>query len=143
VQIRKGMKNNAINNKAYEKVIEEKNVPLKSNLDITNKNLKTVIIRKAKKMNEFENIKSEYILKDIFSFLSEKKKLEIIIYNKHLQKNLNINIENYKRIKGIYREGERNGKRKEYNISTKHIAFKGEYLNGEINGKGKNINIVN
>ena len=48
-------------------------------------------------MNEFENMKSEkkfensieslYILKDIFSFLSEKRKLKILIYNKHLQKN--------------------------------------------------------
>jgi len=62
-------------------------------------------------MNEFENIKSEknieksieslYILKKIFSFLSEKQKLKIIIYNKHLQKNLDVNIEDYKK-KGGY-----------------------------------------
>ena len=48
-------------------------------------------------MEEFENIKSEknigksieslYIFKDIFSFLFEKQKLKIIIYNKDLQKN--------------------------------------------------------
>ena len=98
-------------------------------------------------MNEFENIKSEknieksikslYILKDIFSFLSEKQKLKIIIYNKHLQKNLDINIENYKRIRGIYREGERNGKGKEYDISSNIMIFEGEYLNGKKNGKGK------
>ena len=51
--------------------------------------------KQKKKMNEYENIKSEkviesiksiYVLKDIFSFLSEKRKLEIIIYNKNLQK---------------------------------------------------------
>ena len=79
---------------------------------IANDNLsnKTGIITKAKKMNEFENIKSEYNIKDIFSFLSEKKKLKIIIYNKDLQKKLDINIENYKNLRGIYREGEKNGK---------------------------------
>ena len=99
---------------------------------------------KDKKIEEFENIKSEkkigksiqslYILKDIFSFLSEKKKLEIIIYNKELQKILDINIEDYKKIRGIYRVGERNGKGQEYNISTDHRIFDGEYLNGKRNG---------
>ena len=77
-------------------------------------------------MNEFENIKSEikigksiqslYVLKDIFSFLSEKQKLKILIYNKNLKKKLDINIEDYKRISGIYKEGDKNGKGKEYNI---------------------------
>ena len=98
-------------------------------------------------MNEFENIKSEkkiensidsvYILKDIFSFLPEKRKLKILIYNNHLQKKLDINIKDYKRIRGIYREGERNGKGKEYDISTSLIIFRGKYLNGKRNGKGK------
>jgi len=98
-------------------------------------------------MNEFENIKSEknieksiaslYILKDIFSFLSQKQKLKIIIYNKHLQKKLDINIEYYKKISRIYKEGGRNGKVKEYIISTNIMIFEGEYLNGKRNGKGK------
>jgi len=45
-------------------------------------------------MNEYDNIKheiniiksieSKYILRDIFSFLPEKLKLNIIIYNKYL-----------------------------------------------------------
>ena len=100
-------------------------------------------------MDEFENIKSEtnieksikslYILNDIFSFLSERQKLKIIIYNKHLQKELEINIENYKKISGIYKEGERNGKGKEYIISNDIITLVGEYLNRGRNGKGKNI----
>ena len=57
-------------------------------------------------MNEFQKIKYEiniekaieslYVLKDIFSFLSEKQKLNIIIYNKYLQ---NIfEIDQYKRL---------------------------------------------
>ena len=96
-------------------------------------------------MEEYENIKSEknikqiskYVLKDtLFSFLSEKKKLEIIIYNKDLQKKLDINIGNYKRISIRYRVGERNGKGKEYNYDD-ILLFEGEYLNGKRNGKGK------
>ena len=31
------------------------------------------------------DIKSDYILKDIFSYLNEKQKLKTIIYNKKLQ----------------------------------------------------------
>ena len=84
------------------------------------------------------SIESLYILKYIFSFLSEKRKLNIIIYNKHLQKMLDTNIENYKRIKGIYRKGGKNGKGKEYNYDLYGgFKFKGEYLNGERNGEGK------
>ena len=98
-------------------------------------------------MEEIENIKSEknirksieslYIFKDIFSFLCEKQKLKIIIYNKDLQKKLDITFEDYKRIRGIYREGERNGKGKEYYISNNIMIFEGEYLNRKRNGNGK------
>jgi len=100
-------------------------------------------------MEKYENIKSEknirksiskYVLKDIlFSFLSEKQKLEIIIYNKDLQKKLDINIEDYKRICQRYRVGERNGKGKEYkyNKLSNIMIFEGAYLHGKRNGKGK------
>ena len=74
-------------------------------------------------MNEFQNIKSEiniekevkslYIIKDILSFLYENLKLNIVIYNKQLQKKLDINIKDYKRRSRIYKEGKRNGKGKE------------------------------
>ena len=66
--------------------------------------------------------------KNIFSFLSEKQKLNIMFYNKHLQKKFDINIEDYKRISGRYKVGERNGKGKEYDISTDVMLFEGEYL---------------
>ena len=98
-------------------------------------------------MEEYESTKSEknieksiskYILKNIlFSFLFEKQKLKIIIYNKDLQNKYDINIENYKRISKRNRIGERNGKGKEYNISSNIMIFEGEYLNGKRNGKGK------
>ena len=50
-------------------------------------------------MEELEKIKSEknilsigkYILKEMFSFLSEKQKLQIIIYNKECQKKIKYN----------------------------------------------------
>jgi len=71
-------------------------------------------------MNEIKNkkyeidigksIKSMYILKIIFTFLSEKQKLNLINYNKHLQKQFGLNIEDYKKMNGIYKEGGKNGK---------------------------------
>ena len=78
-------------------------------------------------MAEFENIKSKtnlkdikssYIIKKIFSFLYEEQKLKMIIYNKELQKNYLIDIEDYKEISGKYKLGEKNGKGKEYIINT-------------------------
>jgi len=92
------------------------------------------IIKSEKNIGK--SIDSLYILKYIFSFLAEKRKLNIIIYNKDLQKKIDINIENYKRIKGVYRKGEKNGKGKEYDILTNNLLFEGEYLNGIRNGKG-------
>ena len=47
--------------------------------------------------NFVESIKSSYVLKWVMSFLSEKQKLEMIIYNKQLQNILDVNIEEYKK----------------------------------------------
>jgi len=82
----------------------------KANKIINNQEFENIISGK----NIGKSIDSLYILKYIFSFLSEAQKLKIIIYNKNLQKKLDINIENYKRIRGIYKRGERNGKGKEF-----------------------------
>ena len=43
------------------------------------------------------NIKSNYILKQIFNNLSEKKKLQIIKYNKNIQEKINKSIDDYKK----------------------------------------------
>ena len=91
---------------------------------------------KSKRNNK--PIKSSYIIKTILSFFNEKQKLDIIIYNKELQKKCLVNIEDYKKISLKYRIGERNGKGKEYIKYTKRLIFEGEYLNGKRNGKGKN-----
>ena len=80
------------------------------------------------------DINSSFIIKNIFSFLSKEQKLSIIIYNKDLQKKLNINIEDYKIVEGIYKVGDRNGKGKEYD-EYGNLIFEGEYLKGKRNGK--------
>ena len=82
-------------------------------------------------------MKSKYILDKIFLFLVEKKKLKIIIYKKYLQKSLDIKLENYKKVSGIYKIDGINGKGKEYSLNTNRLIFYGEYLNGRRNGKGE------
>ena len=64
------------------------------------------------------DIKSFYIIKKIFSFLYKEQALNMILYNKELQKKLLISIEDYRRIKLKYRIGEKNGKGKEYDLIT-------------------------
>ena len=86
------------------------------------------------------DIKSSYIIKEIFSFLHERRKLDVIIYNKQLQEILHIDIEDFKQISGKYKIGEKNGKGKEYLLKTNKLIFEGEYLKGKRNGKGKEYN---
>ena len=88
-----------------------------------------------------DDIKSSYIIKEVFSFLKEKNKLNIIIYNRELQKIIGVDIEDYKKIDGKYKTGLKNGKGKEYLLNTKILIFEGEYLNGKRNGKGKEYTI--
>ena len=90
--------------------------------------------------SNINSIKSPYILKKVFSFIDEKRKLNMIIYNKELQKKLGIDIEEYKKKSGKYKIGEKNGKGKEYILNTDKLIFEGEYLNGKRNGKGKEYN---
>ena len=45
---------------------------------------------------EFENLKSDFIFKKIISFVKRNKSLNIMKYNKKLQKRLNININDYR-----------------------------------------------
>ncbi len=67
---------------------------------------------------KLRDIKSPFIIKKIFSFLSEKKLLYLIIYNKELQKIFSVDIKDYIKISGKYKIGEKNGKVREYNIKT-------------------------
>ena len=84
------------------------------------------------------NVKSSYTLKRVLSFLYEKKRLNLIIYNKKIKRKLGINIDKYKSISGKIIIGERNGNGIEYKLGINNtIIFNGEYLNGKKNGKGK------
>ena len=93
-----------------------------------------------KEKKYLEDIKSSYIIKQIFLYLKEEQKFNLVTYNKQLQKKIGIDIEDYKTISGKYKIGERNGKGKEYDIYNDEIIFEGEYINGERNGKGKEYN---
>ena len=85
----------------------------------------------------FENIKSSYFIKIIFSFLNEKTKLKLLKYNKCLQNNININLINYKIFSGRYIVYEENGNIKEYSSYDNVMIYEGEYSSGDRNGKGK------
>ena len=52
--------------------------------------------------NEFDNVKSNYFLMKIFDMMKKSKSLEIMKYNKKLQKRLNLSINNYKEYSQIY-----------------------------------------
>ena len=114
-------------------------------------------------MDGFGNIKNKinikdinsFIIRNIFSFLSARKKLNIIKYNKLLHNIFSVDIKDFKKISYKYKIGGKNGKgkeyfllnmqifegkngkRKEYLIETNILIFEGEYLNGKRNGKGK------
>ena len=83
-----------------------------------------------------DKIKSTFLLKEIFSYLDDNKKLEIIKYSKQSQKRMKVNINDYKNISQSYKIGEKNGMGKEY-YKNGNLKYKGEYLNGKRNGKGK------
>ena len=44
----------------------------------------------------FGNLTNDYFLIRLFGYLSEKKSLDIMKYNKKIQKRININVNNYK-----------------------------------------------
>jgi len=46
--------------------------------------------------NQLKNVKSHYIIQIIFEYMTERKSLETIRYNKSIQKRINININHYK-----------------------------------------------
>ena len=89
-----------------------------------------------KEIKYLRYINSDYIKKDLFSFLDENKKLSKIIYNKKFQKIIGVNLEYYKKISGKNREVDKSGNGREYLLNTNKMIFEGTYLNGKKNGKG-------
>ena len=51
---------------------------------------------------KFKNLKSDFFIYKVFDILTKIKSLEIIKYNKNIQKRLNISINNYKEYSEIY-----------------------------------------
>ena len=85
-----------------------------------------------------KNIKSNFILREkIFSMLLNSKKLDLVCYNKALQKSLCLNIENYKRESRKIIKGDRNGYGKIILVDENILLFEGQYSNGKKNGYGK------
>ena len=84
-----------------------------------------------------KNILSMYFKINIFSYLEERVKLQIIKINKNIQNKLNISILNYKLFSKKYIKFFSNNISKEYSINSDKLIFEGEYLNGKRNGKGK------
>ena len=80
-----------------------------------------------------------FIYKITFPYITEKKKLSLITYNKAIQNNFGIFLINYKIMSNKYIIIDKNGKGKEYNIDN-DLIFEGEYLNRKRNGKGKEYN---
>ena len=88
----------------------------------------------------WRKIKSLLILKKIFNQIDYDKKLITIVYNKKIQKKLGINIIDYWRLSGRYKEEEENGQIKIFNSYDHHLLFKGHYSNRQKNGIGEEYN---
>ena len=86
-----------------------------------------------------EHIKAEFFKKQLLLFLNEKRKLQLIKYNKNFQNKMGINIINYRTLSGRYIIYESKNKGKEYTSIGNTLIFEGEYLHGERNGYGKEI----
>ncbi len=91
-------------------------------------------------INLKRDIKSSYNLNKIFSFLDQRLKLNIIIYNKQIQNIIGVNIQDYKNLSGRHKRGGKNGNGTEYILNTNNMIFNGEYINGKRNGRGNEYN---
>ena len=92
----------------------------------------------SEKTNKLLIIKSTFILKRLFSLLVAIKKLDLIIYNKILQRKLLIGIDDYKKESGKIIIGKRNGLGKEYGWNNA-LMFEGGFKNDyRWNDKGYN-----
>ena len=82
-------------------------------------------------------MKLSFFIKFIYSFIEEAQKLKLVRYNKTMQNNLDLSIINYKLFSGKNVIYEPKGIGKEYNGFDDKLRFEGEYKNGQRNGKGK------
>ena len=83
-----------------------------------------------------QKIRSTYFYKKIFIHIDDKIKLDLLKYNKSLQKQLDISLNDYRIFSGKYIIYEGKGKGKIYNGYSHKLIFEGELLNGKKNGIG-------
>ena len=129
----KSLENAKINN------IKKENINHIKSLNKDNeKNLNEIkSLEKSEYVNLKLQVKSKFMIEQIFQYLNEKERLLLLRYNKYYQKILGINIESYMKISGKIKLGEKNGYGKEYDLSFSKLIFKGYYKNGKRNGKGE------
>ena len=75
-------------------------------------------------------VKSLYFSINIFTYIDERRKLNLIKYNKALQKILHINIFNYKLLSEKYIINQSKDIYKIYNVVDDFLLFEGNYING-------------
>ena len=66
----------------------------------------------------------------MFTYINEKRKLNIIKYSKALQKILNIKLFNYRVLSGKYIINQEKDNWKIYNLIYDNLEFEGNYING-------------
>ena len=88
-----------------------------------------------------KNIQSEFFIRKLFSNIYEDRKLKLVIYNKAIQKIIEISLINYKFMSGKYVVLELDGQGKEYNSYNDKLIFKGEYLKRKRHGKGEEFDV--
>ena len=84
----------------------------------------------------WRKIKSIFILKKIFINVENTKKMNIIVYNKKIQRKMGLNITDFMRFSGRYRV-EEDDKIKDYSSYDHRLLFEGQYANRKRNGDGK------
>ena len=126
----------ALNPNKYKIKKESKNKSLVNNEEKT-------FSKKEKSKENIHNyfnlrkVKSKYIIKKIFQYIEEKKKLFLTRYNKFYNNLLGIDFELYKKISRKIKIGENNGFGKEYELDSMTLIFKGYYMIGKRHGEGK------
>ena len=86
------------------------------------------------------NIKSSIILRNVFTYIDHRRKLNLIRFNSTIQQKIGLNIVDYRRLSGKYKIIKNNNKGREYNSFNDELLFEGHYSNGKKNGKGKEYN---
>ena len=112
-------------------------------MELSKKDSIKIMDKIDKSISLIKLVKSIYIIKRTLLHLDEKKKLDILKYNKDFQKQMGFDIEYYKKISGKCKIQEKNGNETIYELDTHLILFEGKYLNSKKMVKEKNIKMAN